>query len=274
MIPSWYLERPLGEYTAAYSVKAGKEMPIEKATSGGAITAILCYLIENDIIDGVIATKKAKGLQGEVIVAKTKDEIISSAGSRWQVLPFTLKLKETIEKENLRRIAIVGLPCQINFLRQMKTYPLLETDFSNRIKYLISLFCFGTFAQESILDYVKYKYGVSASDIKEVKIGQREIKFNGEKEIRVPFDELNKYLQVGCLLCPDYCGSASDISAGFTEKKTVIIIRNEEVNKMLKEACDRNYIEMEEIGEENIKEIEKRAIEKINRASKYVSLFL
>ncbi|RLF52139.1 MAG: coenzyme F420 hydrogenase [Thermoplasmata archaeon] len=274
MMPSWYLEKPLGEYVAAYNVEAGNKIQIEKAASGGAITAFLCYLIDHGAIDGVIAAKKAKGLEGEIVVARTKEEIISTAGSRWQVLPFTLKLKETVEKENLNKMAIVGLPCQVNFLRQMKTFPLLETDFSNRIKFLISLFCFGTFAQESILSYIKEKYGMKASEIKEVKISQREIKFIGEREVEVPFDELSKYLQVGCLLCPDYTGIASDISTGFVEDKTVMIVRNEVAEKMLREAHEMNYIKMEEITQERMERIEKRAIEKISRASKYMAQIL
>ncbi len=274
MMPSWYLEKPLGEYVAVYQVEATGKVPVEKAASSGAITAFLCYLLDNEIIDGVVAAKKKRGLEGEIIIARTREEIISTAGSKWQVLPFTLKLKDAIESQNLSRIAIVGLPCQINFLRQMKMFPLLETDFSNRIKILIGLFCFGTFAQESILNYVREKYGVEPSSIREVRITQRAVKFVGEKEITVPFDEVTKYMQVGCLLCPDYTGIASDASAGVIEGKTIIIVRNESTDDLLKEAMKKGYISIEKIDKDKIALIEKRAIEKINRASKYLAQLL
>jgi len=274
MMPSWYLEKPLGDYVAIYMGKAGRKIAAEGAAGGGVITSFLCYLLDNGIIDGVVAARKSKGLEGEIVVARTRDDIIKSAGSRWQVLPFTLKLKETIENESLRSMAIVGLPCQINFLRQMKTFPLLETDFSNKISMLISLFCFGTFAQESILSYVREKYGIEPSSIEEIKISQKALKFIGNKEVEIKFDEITKYTQVGCLLCPDYTGVASDISAGTIEDKTFIIVRNNEANEMLKDANKKGYIEIENVNETEIERVERKATEKIKRASCYIAQLL
>ncbi|MCD6473568.1 MAG: Coenzyme F420 hydrogenase/dehydrogenase, beta subunit C-terminal domain [Thermoplasmata archaeon] len=274
MMPSWYLEKPLGDYVAIYTGKSGRKIATEGAAGGGAITSFLCYLLDNGIIDGVVAARKSKGLEGEIVVARTRDDIIKSAGSRWQVLPFTLKLKETIENESLRSMAIVGLPCQINFLRQMKTFPLLETDFSNKISMLISLFCFGTFAQESVLSYVREKYGIEPSSIEEIKISQKALKFIGDKEVEIKFDEITKYMQVGCLLCPDYTGIASDISAGTVEDKTFIIVRNNEANEMLKDANKKGYIEIENVNEIEIERVEKKATEKIKRASSYIAQLL
>jgi len=274
MMPSWYLEKPLGDYVAIYTGKSGRKIATEGAAGGGVITSFLCYLLDNGIIDGVVAARKSKGLEGEIVVARTRDDIIKSAGSRWQVLPFTLKLKETIENESLRSMAIVGLPCQINFLRQMKTFPLLETDFSNKISMLISLFCFGTFAQESVLSYVREKYGIEPSSIEEIKISQKALKFIGDKEVEIKFDEITKYMQVGCLLCPDYTGIVSDISAGTIEDKTFIIVRNNEANEMLKDANKKGYIEIENVNEIEIERVEKKATEKIKRASSYIAQLL
>ena len=271
MMPSWYLEKPLGEYVSIYEVITGEKI---KGMESGAITSFLCYLIEEKMIDGVVAAKKIRGLEGEIVIARTSEEVINTAGSKWQVLPFTLKLKETIERENLNKIAIVGLPCQINFLRQMKTFPLLETDFSGRINFLIGLFCFGTFAQESILSYIKEKYGIEPSTIKEVKISHRALKFSGKKDVELPFDEIMSYIQVGCLLCPDYTGVASDVSAGTIGEKTILIVRNKKIDELLQKAENNGYVEIENANRETIETIEKRAIEKINRASKYIAQLL
>lgn len=271
MMPSWYLKNPIGEYVGIYLAEVSEKVNIGENVSGGAITAFLCYLIDKNFVDGVIAARKTKGLEGEIIVAKSKEEIIKTAGSKWQVLPFTSKLKETIENEDLKKIAIVGLPCQIHFLRQMKTFPLLEMDFSHRIDFLISLFCYGTFAQESILNYIKEKYEVEISSIKEVKITPKALKFIGEKTVEIPFEEITGYLQIGCLLCPDYTGTSSDISAGIIRDKTIIISRNERADEMIKDAASMKYIKISEAGKEIIKRVEEESIRKINRASKHIA---
>ena len=267
MMPGWYLKKPIGEYVNIYAAEP-------KINIEGALTAFLCYLIDKNLIDGVIAAKKLKGLEGEIIVAKKREEIIEAAGSKWQVLPFTSKLKETIENEDLNKIAIVGLPCQINFLRQMKTFPLLEIDFSHRIKFLISLFCYGTFAQESIIKHIREKYNIDISSIEEVKITPKALQFIGEKILEIPFEEIANYLQIGCLLCPDYTGIASDISAGIFGDKTVFIARSEMADELIKKAKNAGYIEIMEIGSDALEKIEKEAIEKINRASKYIAKLL
>lgn len=260
------VKEPLGEYIGIYLAKTNK---IE-----GVITSLLCYLMDEKIIDGVLAAKKLEGLKGEIIVAKSKEEIINAAGSRWQVLPFTAKLKETIENEDLKKIAIVGLPCQIHFLRQMRIFPLLETSFSNRIRLLISLFCYGTFAHESILNYLKSKYDVDASDIQDIKITSTSLQFIGKKKIEIPFEEIAKYLQIGCLLCPDYTGVASDISAGNFNNKTIIITRNEDAEKILHEAVKKGYFSIDRADKNIIEKIEKKAREKIQRASEYIARIL
>ncbi len=199
--------------------------------SGGAVTALLYYLLDKGIVDAVVTAKRVKGLKGVVFVTRTKKEVPEAAGNKWSVIPFTAKLKDTTGQQGLRRIAIVGLPCQVQFLYQMKTFPLLETDFGERIHLLISLFCLGTFATESFIGLLEMQYGIKPEDVYDIKLEKDKLVIYMRQEKKeLPIHEILPYMQTGCLLCPDYTGIYSDISAGISENYlgyTVLIVRTE-----------------------------------------------
>ncbi len=257
MLIEEYQKKPLGEYINVYKAKP-------KAAKG-VITSFLCYLIENKHIDGVVSTQKSKG---KVIIAKTKEEIIASAGNVWHIVPYTIELKEAIENEGMHNLAIVGLPCQMKFLRQVKTFPLVESNFGERLRYLISLFCYGTFDQESMFNLLREKYNLLPNQITEIKTTDKFLKVIATEDniIDIPLSDVQGYLRSGCYLCPDYTGVFSDLSAGFVNKEKVLIVRTEEINERIQEAEKTGYLILQEASKKEIKEIEKKALQKIERA--------
>ncbi len=247
---------------------------------GGAITAISCFLLEQNKVDAVVAVKKSKGLEGEVIIAKTPEEIIKAAGSKWSLIPYMKTLRDTLSEGGINKVAVIGLPCQITFLRQMKEFPLLEADFGEKIEFLIGLFCIGTFAQEIFKSFIASKYDIKTTDIEQITISGENllIQDTSTKNItRIPILEALRYLQTGCLLCNDYTAISADISAGILPEKpenTIIITRTEKGQKILEEAVNNNILSIEPATIEITKNVEKQALEKIKRAEKYMSQIL
>ncbi|WP_461865880.1 Coenzyme F420 hydrogenase/dehydrogenase, beta subunit C-terminal domain [Thermococcus sp.] len=260
----------LGSIFDIYLARAtDKEIRQRKVASGGAVTALLVYAIENGIVDGVVTAKKTKGLEGEAIVARNKKELLEAAGNKWSIVPFAARLKAKIEEENLKNVAVVCLPCQAQFFGQMRDFPLLETDFGERIKYIISLFCMGTFAFDAFLNYLRMKHGIKADTIVDISLKANflEVHYNNNV-LQLPIKEIYSYLQTGCLVCTDYTGTWSDISAGFipTEKGwTVLITRNNRANELIKNAKKEGYLELRD-GSHLTGEILKEARKKLARA--------
>ena len=271
-------ENPIGNVRKVYLAQSIDERIRKmRAGSGGAVTSILCYLVEKGLSDGVVVAKRTKGFEGEAIVAHTREEILKAAGSRWNIVPFTTRLKRTIEEKGLKRVAIVGLPCQAQFLSQMRYLPLLETDFGERIFLIVSLFCIGTFAHEVFLSFLYSRYGVKASQIKDLKlVDSKFIVVLEEGELEVELREALAYLQSGCLLCTDYTGVLADISAGSASQFpgfTLLLVRSAIGEKVVEEAVSENYIMVRE-EPEVLAEVKKKALEKIMRASKYATQLL
>ena len=271
-------DHPIGTYVNVYEARAvDKRVRALGKRSGGAVTAILLYLLEEKLVDTVIVARKKKGLRGEAYLARTPREILEAAGPKWSIVPYTLGLKEKLVSPEVKKAVFVGLPCQAQFLRQMKMFPLMESDFSRKIYLIISLFCMGTFAVESFLDYMYRSYKISPEDISGIEVRGEELVVrykDGELSIRI--EEALPYLQHGCLTCPDYTGVFADISAGSspTPGYTVLITRNKLADKIVRDAANSNYIEIHEATVKIIEEISEKGRSKIFRSYKYLSAVL
>jgi len=266
---------PIGSYVGAYLARpTDKEIRIK---GGGTVTAILLYLIEKKKIDGVVAAKKTKGITGEVVLARTKEEILRAAGNRWSIVPYTMKLKETLMSADIKRVAFVGLPCQAQFLRQMKMFPLVESDFANKIYVIISLFCMGTFAVESFADYLERNYRVPLEKIERIDIeGDYLVIVYPGNVLKLPIDSIIYHIQHGCILCPDYTGVFADISAGKSSREgyTLLLTRNRFADSIIRNATIEGYIELTEASSEEIETVKKKALDKLNRSIKYIMRIL
>ncbi|WP_297499962.1 Coenzyme F420 hydrogenase/dehydrogenase, beta subunit C-terminal domain [Thermococcus sp.] len=265
-------ENILGQFHSVYLARArDKEILERKVASGGAVTAILTYALEEGLVEGVVASKRVKGFEGKAIVARNKRELLEAAGNRWSIVPFAARIKAKIEEEDLREVVIVCLPCQAQFFGQMRDFPILETDFGNRIKYIVSLFCMGTFAFEAFLNYLRVRYGVRADEIKDIKLSKDFLEVHYDDTVlAIPLKEAYSYLQTGCLVCMDYTGIWSDVSAGFVESEprwTVLITRNTRGEELVRGAHENGYIDLRD-GTHVVGEVLKMAREKVARAQR------
>ena len=271
-------ETLLGQIRSVYLGRATDEEILKrKVASGGAVTAMLTYALEKDIIDGVVTAKRTRGLEGEAVVARTKEELLETAGNRWSIVPFAARIKAKIEEEDLKRVAVVCLPCQAQFFGQMRDFPILETDFGNRIKYIVSLFCMGTFAFEAFLNYLRVRYGVRAEEIRDIKLSGDFLEIHRETGVlAIPLKEAFSYLQTGCLVCSDYTGVWSDVSAGFVESEpgwTVLITRNQRGEELVRGAEKEGYLELRD-GSHVLGDVLKKAREKLARAQRNMAQLL
>lgn len=271
---------PIGEYINIYLARSkDPEILSLRVGSGGAVTSILCYLLDKGICDAAVAARRTRGFEGTIVVARTREEIIEAAGNKWSIVPFTSRLRRIIEENNLRNVAIVGLPCQAQFLGHMRMFPMLETDFGERIKVIISLFCVGTFAHEVFLAYLRSTYNIRAEEIEDMRIegDNLVVTLTGNRRTEIPVSKIASYLQAGCLICTDYTGVLADISAGIVQSYpgyTVLITRTQLGDEIVRKAAQEGYIEVKEVDQKMVEEIRMKALDKIKRANIFATKLL
>lgn len=128
----------LGVYKTLETNYAANEEIRYNSSSGGALTAILLFLLEKGFINGAVVTKFKDNnpLMPDVFLATTKEEILKSAGSKYCPVPGNLVLSSLKQKEG--KFAFVGLPCHMQTLRN---YLKLDKTLNEKIFITFGLMC-------------------------------------------------------------------------------------------------------------------------------------
>ena len=110
------------------------------SSSGGLITQILVFALEEGIINGALVTrmKKDNPLEPEPFIARTKEEIIEASKSKYCPVPANIALKEIICSNNGDKFAVVGLPCHIQGIRKLER---INRKFKEKIVLHIGIVC-------------------------------------------------------------------------------------------------------------------------------------
>jgi len=90
------------------------------STSGGIVTQLLIFALEEGIIDGAIVTKMKSDnpLEPEPFIARTKEDIIEASKSKYCPVPVNVVIRKILNSHDNEKFAIVGLPCHINGIRK------------------------------------------------------------------------------------------------------------------------------------------------------------
>jgi coenzyme F420 hydrogenase subunit beta len=236
------------------------------SSSGGLVTALLIYALEQGIIDGALVTRMKKGnpLEPEPFIARTSDEIIEAAKSKYCPVPANIALKEILKAKDEEKFAVVGLPCHIHGIRKA------ETD-SKRLKEKIALYL-GLFC-----NHVPNFWGtrlllhkLEVNDGKILKLDYRGegwpgymkiSKGDGEILLLLPdywsFVGSHFFFPSRCLMCDDATNELADISFGdawlprLSNDKigtSLVIARNEIGEGVLQEMKSKNEVELSKVS--------------------------
>jgi coenzyme F420-reducing hydrogenase beta subunit/polysaccharide pyruvyl transferase WcaK-like protein len=243
------------------------------SASGGIVSELLIYLLENGYIDGAIVSRMIIGspLETETFIATTKDQILSSAKSIYCPVPVGKILSEIMTKNG--KYAFVGLPCHIAGLRKAQRKNKLLNE---RIIFTIGLFCSRTpnyQATNNLLNNI----GVDKKEISNIEYrgrghpGKLRIALKNGSEIFV--DHLDyrywgytfqyNFKPLRCWLCHDHSAMLADISCGdnwintgfFQNDKlgsSIIIVRTLLMEEILSQMVKINKITLEKVTDQQI----------------------
>ena len=252
----------IGNTKKITSSQATSEEIREKATDGGVVTSILMYLLDHNLIKGALVCKKEGPFNRIPFFATTKEDLIDSAGSHYDIskqvaglehydtfIPTITKLKKIVGKD-MMNIAVVGTPCQIHSIRKMQELSILP---AHVVKYTLGLFCNFNFSfDEDARKKLEEKYGFSFNDVENMNIKENlMLELKNQETIIIEFEDLNDIARKACFACRDFSNVYADMSfggLGSRDQYTTTIIRTdigEEIyNNALKEGYIREPIEL------------------------------
>jgi coenzyme F420 hydrogenase subunit beta len=200
-------------------VGAAKENEIrEEASSGGAISAILVYLLETKKVSAVIhiGASVSSPLVNETKISTSKEQIIANANSRYSPSAPLMDILDNLKKYD--SYAFVGKPCDVAGLRQLSNY---NFEVKNKIKYYISFFCAGVPSLNATKDIAE-AMNVDLNEISSLYYrkdgwpGYFKIIDKNKNQYKLSYSFtwmklLGPKVQFRCKICADGVGHLSDI---------------------------------------------------------------
>ena len=179
------------------------------------MSAILVYALEHDLIDAALVSYlEGDGTTWKAIpgVARTREDVIASAGSRYTYSANTLAYNDAVES-GAERIALVGMSCQSSVPPVMKQRKAGKV--ARRLSLNIGLLCSKTFDDAIFEELFEAKYGLKKSEMRKMNIkGVFQIWMHNGDYHEIPLKECHAWTCEGCNFCPDFAAEHADISTG------------------------------------------------------------
>ncbi|MDQ3738256.1 MAG: Coenzyme F420 hydrogenase/dehydrogenase, beta subunit C-terminal domain [Actinomycetota bacterium] len=199
--------------------RASDEVIHDVGQDGGFVGAMLIWLLEHDYIDAALTSfldgdpsAQESSWKARPGIARTRDEIIASAGSRYTYSANTLAMKQALD-EGLDRLALVGMSCQSSVPPIM--WARKVGKISKPFIFNIGLLCSKTFDDAIFAELFEAKYGLKRSDMVKMNIkGVFQIWMRDGSYHEVDLKECHAWTREGCTMCPDFAAEHADISTG------------------------------------------------------------
>ncbi len=260
----------LGNYANCYTGYATDSKIRYDSASGGLVTLLLIFALEEGMIDGALVTRMSEDnpLEPEPFIARTREEIISAAKSKYCPVPANIALSEIIKEEG--RFAVVGLPCHIQGVRKAE---MANKKLKEKIVLHLGLFCNHApsfLATEYILRNMKVKKqqvkkldyrGEGWPGIMKIGLENRELSISLSDYWESGFGSF--FYPRRCLFCIDALSELADISFGdawlreFRDEKlgqSMVISRTGVGQQILERAVRQGAIELAEMDPTEIKQ--------------------
>jgi len=222
----------LGDYIDLWEAHSTIE-DLRARGGGGIVTTLLVYALERGLIsEAVVVTTTSEEPWAQPTIARSTEEIIAAAGSKYVFVPYGRLVKQ-LKPDS----AIVGLPCQIRAHRL------------DNIALRLGLFC-GLSLSRQGMDYLLSKLRVDKNNIISLDYrapgGGLLIKLKDGNEVRYDWYSWLAYFftEKRCLYCNDFSNHYADISVGDRRPGwSNVIVRTRKGKDLFRKAVEEGFLE-------------------------------
>lgn len=256
-VMGWGRKDSIGLYRRVIRARSKDREIGRVCQDGGIVTTLLLYALDSGIIDGALVVGK-EGRAPVAGVARTRDEIIMSAGTKYGVVPVLKELRAAVVDHGLSKICVVGSPCHIQSIRYLKYKGL---PLASSVKLTIGLFCRENYEYDCLAQKARTK-GVDINRADRLDVSAEfDIQVDG-KNLSLPLTDVKSCVPKHCLVCQDFAAELADIAIGSdssAEGWSTVVIRTEEGEEAFADVEARELVETIEVDDiAEVKEIASR----------------
>ena len=260
---------PLGSYRMVVAARAGKMMKDGSYQSGGTVSALIAFALKNKLIEAAALTDR-EGLNPVPRLVTSPDEVITCASSKFMASP-TLSVINAGVREGYSRLGVVGTPCQLTAIAQMRMNPVNKEDYVDPVALTIGLFCNWSLDTRQLMALLSEKMDIAAIRGMDIPPPPANIMVldTASGKVEVPLSEIKPLIPHTCFICLDMTSEFSDVSVGMFEGRpgwNTLIIRYQKGAELVAQASRKGFLDTEDMPQENLEHLSMAAADKKERA--------
>jgi coenzyme F420 hydrogenase subunit beta len=242
----------------------------ERAQNGGVVSALIDLALGEGIIQAAILTERNTDLLPQGRIARSREEVVSCAGSSY-VAGYTLEALNRGPWKGEERIGVVGVPCQVLALARMKAFSQEKRTPVDRVDLVVGLFCTWALDYQPFMGFLKERFGerpIRKLDVTPPPERLLHVQV-GEELHQVPLDEVRPFIRPSCQVCLDMTGELSDISVGTVEGGAgwnTVLVRTPRGEELIRLAESKGALETRKYPEDKWAHLKEASILKKRRA--------
>ena len=260
---------PLGDYREVLAARAGGKMKKGAFQSGGTVTALLTFALKTGLIDAAALTDREALTPVPRIVTDWQD-VARCASSKFMAAP-TLSSVNLAVRQGYQSIGVVGTPCQMMAVAQMKSNPLAEEAHKVPLSLTVGLFCNWSLDTRQLIDLLSEKLDISGIVGMDIPPPPANILVldTASGRVEISLSEIKPLIPHTCFVCPDMTSELADVSVGMFEGRpgwNTLILRSANGAELIESARGAGFIETEGFPAENLKHLSRAAADKKDRS--------
>ncbi len=260
---------PFGSFQEVVASRAGKKAEQAAFQAGGTVSALVSFALRTGRIDAAALTDR-EGLTPVPRLVTDPTEVGKCASSKFTAAP-TLAVLNQGRVDGYTRIGVVGTPCQVMAVAQMRLNPLKKEGFQDAVGLVVGLFCTWAVDTRKLKALLSERLDTSGIRKMDMPPPPSEIMVidTGRGKVEIPLDEIRALVPAGCQICPDMTSEWADVSVGVMEGRpewNTLIIRTERGRDLVEEARREGFLLTEAMPGTNLSHLRTAAENKKKRA--------
>ncbi len=264
-----YGSGPMGNYIKARSSRAGAAAGLKDFQTGGTVSGLMRFALEKGYIDSAVVNAR-QGVRGRPVIVSDAEEIPLYAATGYSASPVVSGFNEALSC-GYKKIGIVGTPCQVNAVTQIRTNPMGDEGFTDPSGLVVGLFCtwaLDTVSFEKILKEKTDIGGIKRFDIPPPPADVMKVETDGGT-VEIPLSEIRSAIPESCSYCHDMTAEFADISVGVYEGReglNILLTRTARGEELVQAAVSAGYLEAETLSDGDISALASASMNKKRRA--------
>jgi len=259
----------LGPYRTILAARAGSQMTPGHYQGGGTVSALMAFAMKSGRIKAAALTRR-EGLTPVPEVVTDWTQVARLAGSKFMAAPTLAGLNAAV-RQGQRDLGVVGTPCQMLAVAQMRMNPLGKPEHEVPVALTVGLFCNWSLDTRQLIDFLVQK--VDIDDIRGMDIppppANTLVLETSRGPVEVSLNDIKPLIPHTCFICLDMTAELADVSVGMYEGRpgwNTLIVRSEKGAQLVDDAVTAGFLETETMPDEIVTHLSKAAVAKKERS--------